>query len=267
MRRLPSDDSIVNQCEIDQNMRILNKGVNGHSSVANLGNNMSRTRGLYKKKNAMWRVLFCIFVCLCSIRGFSVELLSEGALDSVSAVAGESAEEILNAVGAPSAGLEVDDSFERLPFRARIEVGVDDIDDVAQALDFALTQEVESWASDIRLRVGDTFEVGTLDRLPLDEALTNFNANSFFEEESGLVEVFVGGESADNATSYQSNRVEQTLQLIDSGIDSIEYRFERYIELSATVDADPFDNGRTIGSGYISQLRSSGSVGLTRVRD
>jgi hypothetical protein len=215
----------------------------------------------------MWRLLLCIFVCLCSVRVFAVELLSEGALESVSAVAGESAEEILNAVGAPSAGLEIDDSFERLPFRARIEVGMDDIDDVAQALDFALTQEVESWASDIRQRVGDTFEVSTLDRLPLDEAFTNFNANAFVDEGARLVEVFVGGESADDATSYQSSRVEQALQLIDSGVDSIEYRFERYIELTATVDADPFDNGRTIGSGYISQLRSSGSVKLTRVRD
>ena len=215
----------------------------------------------------MWRLLLCIFVCLCSIRVFAVELLSEGALESVSAVAGESAEEILNAVGAPSAGLEVDDGFERLPFRTRIEVGVDDIDDVAQALDFALTQEVESWASDIRQRVGDTFEVSILDRLPLDEAFTNFNANAFVDEGARLVEVFVGGESADDATSYQSSRVEQALQLIDSGVDSIEYRFERYIELTATVDADPFDNGRTIGSGYISQLRSSGSVKLTRVRD
>jgi hypothetical protein len=215
----------------------------------------------------MWRLLLCIFVCLCSIRVFAVELLSEGALESVSAVAGESAEEILNAVGAPSAGLEIDDSFERLPFRARIEVGMDDIDDVAQALDFALTQEVESWASDIRQRVGDTFEVSILDRLPLDEAFTNFNANAFVDEGARLVEVFVGGESADDATSYQSSRVEQALQLIDSGVDSIEYRFERYIELTATVDADPFDNGRTIGSGYISQLRSSGSVKLTRVRD
>jgi hypothetical protein len=215
----------------------------------------------------MWRLLLCIFVCLCSIRVFAVELLSEGALESVSAVAGESAEEILNAVGAPSAGLEIDDSFERLPFRARIEVGMDDIDDAAQALDFALTQEVESWASDIRQRVGDTFEVSILDRLPLDEAFTNFNANAFVDEGARLVEVFVGGESADDATSYQSSRVEQALQLIDSGVDSIEYRFERYIELTATVDADPFDNGRTIGSGYISQLRSSGSVKLTRVRD
>jgi hypothetical protein len=215
----------------------------------------------------MWRLLLCIIVCLCSVRVFAVELLSEGALESVSAVAGESAEEILNAVGAPSAGLEIDDSFERLPFRARIEVGMDDIDDVAQALDFALTQEVESWASDIRQRVGDTFEVSILDRLPLDEAFTNFNANAFVDEGARLVEVFVGGEGADDATSYQSSRVEQTLQLIDSGVDSIEYRFERYIELTATVDADPFDNGRTIGSGYISQLRSSGSVKLTRVRD
>jgi hypothetical protein len=215
----------------------------------------------------MWRLLLCIFVCLCSIRVFAVELLSEGALESVSAVAGESAEEILNAVGAPSAGLEIDDSFERLPFRARIEVGMDDIDDAAQTLDFALTQEVESWASDIRQRVGDTFEVSILDRLPLDEAFTNFNANAFVDEGARLVEVFVGGESADDATSYQSSRVEQALQLIDSGVDSIEYRFERYIELTATVDADPFDNGRTIGSGYISQLRSSGSVKLTRVRD
>lgn len=243
------------------------KCVNGRSPVANLGNIMIRTRGLYINKNGMWRLLLCIFVCLCSVRVFAVELLSEGALESVSAVAGESAEEILNAVGAPSAGLEIDDSFERLPFRTRIEVGMDDIDDAAQTLDFALTQEVESWASDIRQRVGDTFEVSILDRLPLDEAFTNFNANAFVDEGARLVEVFVGGEGADDATSYQSSRVEQALQLIDSGVDSIEYRFERYIELTATVDADPFDNGRTIGSGYISQLRSSGSVKLTRVRD
>lgn len=191
----------------------------------------------------------------------SFELLSEGAMDSVSAVSAETAEDIINIAGSPAAGLTVD-GFEALPFSSRVTVAEDETDVVVDELDYELVQEVEAWADELRVRVGSGFEVGYVDELPQPR----FETNIIFDDTDGVIESSLGSDEEDE-TRYQVGRVNQTLELLNIGANTITYRVERYIDRSATIDADPFDDGRTIGSGYISELRSYGTVTQTAVRD
>ena len=217
---------------------------------------------LYQSKRSCYRLLAHILFAFCPFQIASAfELLSEGAMDSVSAVSAESAEDIINIAGAPSAGLTLD-GYEKLPFETRISVSVSETDEVSEELDFKLVREVEDWADGLRERLGSGFEVGYVDELPQ----SNFQSDISFDdysEEFGEPE----GSADSDQTRYEISRINQTFELINSGVDSITYRFERYIERAATIDADPFDNGRVIGSGYISDLRSSGENTLTSIRD
>lgn len=192
------------------------------------------------------------------------ELLSEGAMDSVSAVSAETAEDIINIAGAPAAGLTVD-GYEALPFQTRIRVEASDTDEVSEDLDYKLVREVEGWAEDLRERVGSGFEVGYVEELPQSNFESGLGFDGFVEEREYSSP---GSGSFDSdETRYEVSRIEQTFELLDSSADSISFQFERYIERSATVNADPSADGGNVGSGYISELRSSGTNTLTAVRD
>lgn len=190
------------------------------------------------------------------------ELLSEGAMDSVSAVSAESAEDIINIAGSPAAGLTVD-GYEQLPFQARISVGVEETDEVEEDLNYDLVREVEAWADELRNSQGSGFEVGFVEELPQTQ---DFESQIFIDEEETDQGSPLGADS-DDETRYQVSRVEQTFRTLNVGPDTITYQVERYIERAATVDADPFDDGRTVGSGYITDIRSSGEVTLTAIRN
>lgn len=192
------------------------------------------------------------------------ELLSEGAMDSVSAVSAETAEDIINIAGAPAAGLTVD-GYESLPFQTRIRVESSDTDEVSDDLDYALVREVEGWADDLRERVGSGFEIGYIEELPQSDFDSGLGFDGFVEERDYSSS---GPASYDSdETRYEVSRIEQTFELLDVGADTISFRFERYIERAATVNADPFADGGSVGSGYITELRSSGSQTLTAIRN
>lgn len=223
-----------------------------------IGESMDR---MYRRVSVFCRAILMSIALLCSSFSYAFELLSEGAMDSVSAVSVESAEDIINIAGSPAAGLTVD-GFEALPFRSRVSVGSDETDEVVEELDYALVQEVEAWADELRVRVGSGFEVGYVEELPQPR----FETTVIFDDSEVVVESSLGNDR-DDETRYQIGRVDQTLQVLESGANTITYQFERYIDRAATVDADPFDEGRTVGSGYISELRSYGTVTLISVRD
>lgn len=221
---------------------------------------------LCRSKQSRFRLLvYILFALNPYTHAVSFELLSEGAMDSVSAVSAESAEDIINIAGSPAAGLTID-GYEQLPFQTRVSVGVGDIDKVSEDLDFELVKEVEDWADGLRERLGSGFEIGYVDELPQPVLEYETGSNILFEDYNDGQIVSEDEEDSDR-TRYEISRIEQTFELIDSGVDTITYRFDRFIERAATIDADPFDEGRTIGSGYISDLRSSGENTLTSVRD
>lgn len=193
----------------------------------------------------------------------SFELLSEGAMDSVSAVSAQSAEELLNIAGSPAAGLS--DDYEVLPFQSRITVGVGDTDEVQTELDFALTQEVEAWAEELQRQGQAQLEVGYVDELPPSD----FEINPFIFQDDQTLEFEVGEDSgdADRKTIFQQGRIRQTFELLNSGVDTITYRVERYVERAATINANPGNNNSSIGSGFISESRSFSTNTLTAIRE
>lgn len=201
----------------------------------------------------------------------SFELLSEGAMGSVSAISANTVEEIVGVAGPTAAGLRVDDDYESLPFQTSVSIEADDVDEVSEELEFALTQEVEQWAGSVRskassLELDPDAEVGYVDELPpsaFDDVVFLIRDDEF---DSIIFEP--NTTSPEESTIYELGRIEQTVTVLEQNVDSVEYLVERRVEFAATIDAyigDP--NTASVGSGYISDLRSSSSVRIATVRD
>lgn len=215
------------------------------------------------KKNSMKLLVSACLLAVLASGASAFELLSEGAMDSVSAVSAVSADELLNIAGSPSAGLS--DDYEALPFQTSVTVAEGDRDEVQTELDFALTQEVEAWAEDLRQQGEFAFEVGVVEQLPptiIDPGV------GLFQDESPL-EFRVESDSGDDSrdTLFQQGRITQTFELLNSGVDTITYRVERYVERAATINANPGNSNSSIGSGYISEARSFSTNTLTAIRE
>lgn len=200
-----------------------------------------------------------------SISAQAFELLSEGAMGSVSAVSANSAEEIVNVAGASAAGL-TDDGYESLPFQAETRVASSQTNEVSVDLEFSLTQEVESWANN--LREGDegvSVEVGFVDELPP----SIFENPGFVVPQTVIEEIVIApvGSDEEDETVYQLGRIEQTVTIIEQGVNNVTYEVARYVERAATIDARPFHNEPSMGSGYISDLTSFSHISIAAVRD
>ena len=208
-----------------------------------------------------FRLLVLMSLALGSKVSYCFELLSEGAMDSVSAVSAVSAQDILNIAGSSEAGLS--DDYESLPFQTEVSISEFATDEVQTGLDFALTLEVETWVEDLRQQGGGQLEVGFIDELPP----STFDVDPFLFQPSGVIEIERIGEDDDDKTIYQLGRLSQTIELLESGVDSVTYQVERYVERAATINADPFGDGSSIGSGYISDLRSISTIEIAAIRD
>ncbi len=221
---------------------------------------------LFHVKSIIAAAVGCIFVA-ANVSAF--ELLSEGAMGSVSAVSANSAEEIINVAGPTAAGLRVDDDYEALPFQASVSVEEGDTDDGVEELQFALTQEVESWANSLSEKVGGNqleTEVGYVDELPP----SSFEDSVVFVRDDEFDQIiFEPGSSDDSVkTVYEIGRVEQTITVLEQNVDSVARQVERRVDFVATVDAyigDP--DTASIGSGYISDLRGRSTVRIATIKD
>ncbi len=214
-------------------------------------------------------------ISLCSLSllsgvAASFELLSEGAMGSVSAISANTAEEIVNVAGSSAAGLRVDDGYEVLPFKSAVKVDVSDKDQVSSELDFSLVQEVGSWVDSLRQRAEITtssdLEVGYVDELPP----SSFDESSFVIRDDGFDSVIfesdTGRANDQESTTFEIGRVDQAFTKIEQNADSVEYIVKRTVDFVATIDASP-DNQRSIGSGYITNLTSISNVKIAAVRD
>jgi len=215
-------------------------------------------------KKVRFICLMAVLTSSLSLRVMAFELLSEGAMDSVSAVSADSAEDIINIAGSPSAGITVD-GYERLPFQTKIKVEVSDRDEVSDELDYELSKEVESWASDLRTRLGEEVEVGYVDELPQTPQTDVVNID--FEDFSEIAIDAETSASNNEEMRFEIGRITQTFQLLESTANSITYQFERVIDSTAIVNIAPSDDNNFAGSSYITDLRSSGVNTLSEIRD
>jgi hypothetical protein len=198
------------------------------------------------------------------------ELLSEGAMGSVSAVSANSAEDIVSVIGSTAAGLTVDDDYDELPFQVSASVqgvvmGGYEVDEAQSELEFALTQEVEGWVNSLTDKQGSGAEVSYVDELPS----SRFEDNAeFIIQDVEFESVIFDSNLNDNSnTLYEIGRVDQTITVISSGVDSIQYIVERRLERAATIDSFRLDDDTpSLGSGYISDLTSISNVTIAQVR-
>ena len=197
---------------------------------------------------------------------FSFELLSEGAMGSVSALSANSAEEIVSIAGSSAAGLRIDDDYESLPFQVDVVVEEYDLDEVSSELNFSLTKEVESWAQNLdsqSIAADANSEVGYIDVLPasvdadLSFIIPEFTGPATFDPDSS------GNERESDAVAVN---LDQTLELLGNNLETIETRIIRRIDFVATIDSTP-DDVPSVGSGYISNLSSYSNVKIAAFRD
>ena len=219
---------------------------------------------------------FAFFLVLSSSVN-SFELLSEGAMGSVSAVSANSAEDIVNVIGSTAAGLTTDDDYDELPFQENTSSQGDvsaeavagyvsdgyaseEVNEVKVELEMALTQEVEGWVSSLTDR--QNVEVSYVEELPI----STFEDNAAFIIPEVDIDdgIFDNNTNADDNTLYEISRINQTITVLNGGLDSIEYIVERQLERAATIAVD---NGDSLGSGYVSNLRSLSNISIARVRE
>lgn len=223
---------------------------------------MSSHRGKLKRPLSTNIVAIVLTFCL-SGGGYAFELLSEGAMDSVSAVSAGSVEDILNVAGPTAAGLRVDDDYEELPFDVDYETTLIQRDEVELELNFALTQEVEVWADSLRKSGQTDFEVEVIEQLsitPLVDIITGpgkLPTSSSFEGGSG------------GSLDYQFGKLKLEKDSALIGFDQMQGSLKRYLESASVVDnRTGLDRPLSTGSGYISDVTSRTNIIYTgRTRD
>ena len=206
------------------------------------------------------------FMTMLGVQSNAFELLSEGAMESVSAVSVSSAEEIISLAGATSAGLKVDDKYDSMPFKAQVKVKKGDVDKVSTDLNFQLTKEVENWATTLQGTKGGVksgLKIGYVDVLPP----STFKDVVIVNKSQFDTITFDADEYNDNSTVYELGRVDQTIDIIKQNLDSVQYTVRRRVEYLATLNANPFNNETSLGSGFITNLNSVSNVKIAAVRE
>lgn len=196
--------------------------------------------------------VFLLFSFVPVTYGF--ELLSEGAMDSVSVRSGPILESRLS-------DSELADGYEPLPINTSVKVNVSDTDEVSVDLNFVLTQEVESWANNVRDRGDILFEVNTIDVLPSSDTY-----DFHFELGHAGIEILDAKGDETGRVTYQRGDTSHSTNIIDASINSITVEHSSYVERAATIDANPYQDGSSFGSTYLSDIRAS-SWHRTTLRD
>jgi hypothetical protein len=199
-----------------------------------------------------------------AVPAHAFELLTEGAMDSVSAATVPESEEIINIFGTPAAGLRVEEGyFEDLPLvDDSVQLEGYSMEDQSEELSRTLSLEVESWADNLRQTAKVTFEVGYVDQLPV-AAEPVFQAPVYIQSIPIDAEAFIIG--SDGRMSFQTGRVDQVFELIDSGVNSISFTVRREIDRISTLNAQPQD-GPSNGSAFLSNLVSDSRISFSDER-
>lgn len=206
------------------------------------------------------RVGIILFVFVPLKHSYAFNLLSEGALDSVSAVSAESAEALLNVAGSPAAGITID-GYESLPFR---DGDVDGQDQGSAPLDSALADQVEAWADERRNSSGSGFEVGFVDELPAAVI------EQTVQEESAAIQTAINADDSEGETDepdFEVNRVDRLFEARSNELGPTRFVLDRDFDRRASINVDPNDFDRNAGDAYVFNVDSANSNRRTAVRD
>ena len=215
---------------------------------------------LYRSKQSFFRlmahILFAVFPFQAVV---AFEILSEGAMDSVSAVASGSAEDLLNIAGAPAAGLVVE-GYDALPFQSSEESGGSS--NLDESLDSILINQIEDWAQERRESSGSGFEVGYVEQLPQSEPDVEFEEGAEGESSGDGVELSEGEDEEEERRLVRTIERDELGELIPTS------RFlDTSFEERVSIDTDLSDYDRTPGAGFVFDRASENANRLTSLRE
>jgi hypothetical protein len=215
--------------------------------------------------NLFHRVSSLVLGAVMSSSAFSFELLSEGAMGTVSAVSADSVEEIVNIAGPTAAGLTVDDDYEELPFQSNIVIEDANPEEVTDQLEFSLTQEVETWANSVNVQGPEVNNaVGYIDELPPSE----FEDSAFIQRDDEFDSIIFDSDDQEDEANFELSRIEDAFENLTQGLETIRFVVERKVDFVATIAPEPEEGqAPSVGSGFISDLTSISNVRIATVRD
>lgn len=205
-------------------------------------------------KTIIQQGILALLLTLAAQNGLGFELLSEGAMGSVSATT----ETHLHDTTTFNEESAID--YELMPFQTSVQIEHGDTDEVSEDLEFEFSKEIESWASKLQDSQSYIQEIATIDAIqaPIIEEPTIDTSSAL---DSQTVEISLGTKSDD--IRFVQGRITQTAQLLEAQENSVRYSVETFVERAATLNANPFQEEHSFGSTYISDLRSVSNVTIT----
>lgn len=202
-------------------------------------------------------LLIMLFSCgLISIEAQALELLSESAMENVSGTLSHRVDE------KPAR----DDGYESLPFESKFTIEEGNTNEVSTVLEFSSVKEVDEWADKLRENRSASLQRDTIESLHRQQSNIDFTLPDLIEDgkpqEGVLLEVSVSGN--DEPADYLFGRVERSVAISEATANSIRVITESFVERAATINADAFQDGGSIGSVYISNIRSYSNILTTQ---
>jgi hypothetical protein len=197
------------------------------------------------------QALFTVLLCFQSGLLYAFELATEGTMSSVVITAANSADELKRAASTPDG--YVDHRYELMPFKTKASVSVDDLDPVAEMIEYAQVQEVTKQQKEGRLAA----ETGLL----ADSIRSYLPPSVTRTLESGATEVLDGFDAVKavgkRAVDVVFGQLEQSFELISSSMHSISHETTRFLEsfTASNVSINP-DHG-SIGSFHVTDMQTT----------
>ncbi|KZY60238.1 hypothetical protein A3742_09365 [Oleiphilus sp. HI0071] len=217
---------------------------------------------LCRSKQSCFRLTAHILFAVCPFQSVvAFEILSEGAMDSVSAVASGSAENLLNVAGAPAAGLVVD-GYDALPYQ--LSEGANGSSASGESLDSVLLNQIEDWADDRRESSGSGFEVGFVEQLPQAGGSILDEGGLESEPPDDVVEL----NELEGEDEEEERRLARTIERDELGELIPEDRFfDTSFEERVSINNDLSDYDRNPGAGFVFDRSSENANRLTSLRE
>lgn len=133
-----------------------------------------------------------------------------------------------------------------------MQIETSDTEDSTVELDFALTQEVEAWATSLRDSGNVSFEVGVVEEL----SPSSFEIPQVFSNDGTIQVEEISPLGNDSGTTYQRGRASRTIELLGITHNSISVRLESYVERAATINSNGHLDGHSAGNTYLSDIHA-----------
>ena len=213
--------------------------------------------------------VFATVLAVSSFPSYSFELLTEGAMDSVSAVSGPIvAESALKSAASKSESLLARRTkltaggYEKLPFDTKNTLQLTDINKTSLNLDFALTIEAETWAQRLKVNTDERFTLDVINNLLFSKP--EVVEDIFLKDLSRDVRVVsIPGGRKDG--EYQLGKLDQTVNVFSVSPNSISYEVNSHVDLAATINSVAYpESGGSFGNTYLTDITATGRQVVTQ---